>query len=157
MVATQDFPSGHNDEGWCVCCASQPVSGVDGIRVVDNRFSVMWEPGQYTTLAPWFPLDGRLGLLDNRLAIWAEQGALATFLAAAYESIGGGNQSWPGWWVCGAWVAGSLYGRTRHACIGHAWIPGWVVLCNRVYLLSTPTISGSETNCSSTFNLVYTP
>jgi len=43
--------------------ALQPVSGIDGIRVVENRFSVVWEPGKYTTLAPWYPLDGRLGLI----------------------------------------------------------------------------------------------
>jgi len=49
-------------KGLWACRASQPVSGVDGIRVVENRFSVVWEPGQYTTLAPWYPLDGRLGL-----------------------------------------------------------------------------------------------
>jgi len=62
MVATEGFPPGHNGEGQCVCRASQPVLGVDGIRVVENRWSVVWEPGQYTTLAPWYPLDGELGL-----------------------------------------------------------------------------------------------
>jgi len=49
-------------EGRCICHASQPMSGVDGICVVEDRWSVVWEPGQYTTLAPWYPLDGRLGL-----------------------------------------------------------------------------------------------
>jgi len=83
---------------------------------------------------------------------------MVTFLAAAYELIGGGNQSWPGWWVSGARVAGSVYGKTRRAHTGHAWIPGWVVLRHRVYLLSTPSISGSkQTNFSSIFKLVYTP
>jgi len=62
MVATEGFPPGHNGEGRCVCRAPQPMSGVDGIRVVENRWSVVWKPGQYTTLAPWYPLDGRLGL-----------------------------------------------------------------------------------------------
>ena len=38
MVATEGFPPGHNGEGRCVCRASQPVSGIDGIRVVENRF-----------------------------------------------------------------------------------------------------------------------
>ena len=38
------------------------MSGVDVIRVVENRWSVVWEPGQYTTLATWYPLDRRLGL-----------------------------------------------------------------------------------------------
>jgi len=43
MVATEGFPPGHNGEGRYVCCASQPVSGVDRIHVgvVENRFSVV--------------------------------------------------------------------------------------------------------------------
>jgi len=41
MVATEGFPPGHNGEGRCVCRASQPVSGIDGICVVENRFSVV--------------------------------------------------------------------------------------------------------------------
>jgi len=31
----------YNGKGRCVCRASQHVSGVDGIRVVENRFSVV--------------------------------------------------------------------------------------------------------------------
>ena len=34
-------------------------------RVVENRWSVVWEPGQYTTLASWYPLDGGLGLTHS--------------------------------------------------------------------------------------------
>jgi len=41
--------------------------------------------------------------------------------------------------------------------IGHAWIRGWVVLRNRVYLLNIPSISGSdETICRNIFKLIYT-
>ena len=58
----EGFPPGHNGEGRCICRTSQPVLGIDWIHVVENMFSVVWEPGQYTTLAPWYPLDGRLGL-----------------------------------------------------------------------------------------------
>ena len=65
MVATEGFPPGHNGEGRCACRASQPMLGTDGIRVVENRFSVVWEPGQYTILAPWCSLDGRLWLTHH--------------------------------------------------------------------------------------------
>ena len=126
--------------------------------LVENRFSVVWEPGQYTTLAPWYPLDGRLGLTrpNHRLATWARKES------SGYLSCRG---LWVNWRrepvlarVFEVRVACSLYGRTRRSRTGHAWIPGWVVLHNRVYLLSTRSILGSEeTNCSSIFKLVYTP
>ena len=142
MVATEGFPPGHNGEGRCVCRASQPVSGVDGIRVVENRWSVVWEPGQYTTPASWYPLDGELGLTHpnqsaSHVSKNRELWLVTTFLATACESIGGGNQSWPGWWTSGAWVAGSLYVRIRCARPRCAWTPGRVLLRNRVISLAS--------------------
>jgi len=144
MVATEGFPPGHNGEGRYVCRASQPVSGIDGICLVENTLSVVWEPGKYTTLAPWYPRNGRLGLTrSNQSASHRSKNRelWLPFLTAAYELIGGGNQSWPEWrclerewWVL--W--------TRRMCMWHAWIPGWVVLHNRVYLLSTASIFVSE-------------
>ena len=43
MVATEGFPPGYNGEGQCVCRASQPMSGVDGIHVVESRCDLWCE------------------------------------------------------------------------------------------------------------------
>jgi len=47
----------------CTILTSQLCRGDDRIRVVESRWSVVLEPGQRTTLPPWYPLDGRLGLI----------------------------------------------------------------------------------------------
>ena len=51
QMFAKGLPPSHNGKARCVCCASQPMSGNDGICAVENRYSVVWEPGQYTTLA----------------------------------------------------------------------------------------------------------
>jgi len=113
MVATEGFLPSHNGKGRCVCRASQPVSGVDGIRVFENRWSVVSEPGQYTTLAPWYPLDGRLGLthpnqsashVSKNRELWlpflprlVNQSEVGTSLGQGDGRLG------RGWWVLFTW------------------------------------------------------
>jgi len=59
------LPLGHNGKGDASAVHRNPCRGPTnrvGIRVVENRFSVVWEPGQHTTLGPWYPLNEKLGL-----------------------------------------------------------------------------------------------
>ena len=111
-------------------------------------------------LAPWYLLDGRLGLthpnqsashLSKKRELWLP------FLPWL-ESIRGGNQSWPGWWTSGAWVAGSLYVKICCACPGCAWLEPlaeWFYATEYISSIGIPSISGSkETNFSSILSLV---
>ena len=118
-----------------------------------NAFAVHRNPCRGLTRSVWLKtgdlwcenLDGGYGwlaLIIQGLAMWARTGS------SGYFSCHGSrvNRRWPrclvsigrGWRVL-------IDGRTRRVQSRRAWIPGWVVLRNRVYLgRPIPSVSGSE-------------
>jgi len=126
MVATEGFPPGCSGEGWCVCCASQPMSGVDGIHVVENRWCVVWEPGQRIILAPKVlystPVRQDVRAVTRPNQSTSHVSKNRELWLPLLQSIMSGNQFWPKWWASEAQVAGLLHGSTPCA---HQGTPAW--------------------------------
>ena len=126
--------------------------------MVENAWSVVWAPGQHTALAPWYPLDGRLGLTrPNQSASRVNKSYFPCHglwvNLRRKTSLGEGGGCLSHWWLFLNTRQDSV--RAPRTCLN----PGWVVSHNRVYLLGIPNVLGSEeTNCSrpSVLKLVYT-
>ena len=112
------------------------------------------------TLAPWYPLGGRLGLTcPNQLASHWARTRSSDYLSCHYLSVSRRwDQSWPGWWASWVRVAASPQWADLafmpRTCLNPL-LSGF--MRHRVYLLCIPSVSRSEdTNCSSILKLVYT-